>query len=247
MKNIILKTLKFLGIFLAIILIVVFSMIGSYSTGINNLNKLKQVSQKFNEDVTPSDIIGNVITIEQVNRTIAKFKQVDRDIFTNTNLDFKKMSNYTNSDIKTINLTYGEYAYLLNSLSNVDNFIATKNINNIVKDNIFVGAEKTKYYEKYLFKIDLSDIIKAFSLKGTLENNFYLSVSKNYNNFYLYKVNNLDDDTSEAVISIFDEIFPSIKKYNGYTVESLGEKLFLEYKKMFPEFENFVKIDIIIE
>ena len=110
-----------------------------------------------------------------------------------------------------------------------------------------MGTAKDRYGEKILVKIDISEIIKKSGLSEIIENNFYLTVTKNSAGLYTYRVNQLNDEKSDSVMQVFDEFFTKVPTFKDYTVQSLGRKLFEEYNGLVTEFEDFVNISIILE
>ena len=246
MKKVLLTILKVLVIIIFVIGILIYSGYKAFKPTVDYIAKLEELAEEFNKPVE-TYAITTTVTAQNRKNIIEKFRNQNKDVFTDNKLDYKKMLTLTKSEDTTLNLTFGEYAFLKNCIKNNDNFLAYTNSDTIIKNSIFMGTAKDRYGEKILVKIDISEIIKKSGLSEIIENNFYLTVTKNSAGLYTYRVNQLDDEKSDSVMQVFDEFFTKVPTFKDYTVQSLGRKLFEEYNGLVTEFEDFVNISIILE
>lgn len=218
------------------------AMYKSYVPALQSVFEIEKIADSFNADINPNSIIYNTITITDIDSAIKKFKNADKDIFTDTKVDFKKILGLNNSENKEINLNLKEYAFVLNALKNNDQLLANRNIELMLRKTNFIGINKTQYYTKILVKIDLSEILNYLGDFKIIENNLYLSITKNYNNVYTYHINDLNNEENQIMCSFFDGLIKYMEGFYDYNLESLSKKIYDEYERLYTEFEKCINI-----
>ena len=246
MKKFLLTALKVLLIVIFVIVVLIYASYKSFKPTVDYIAKLEEIAEEFNKPVDTTSITTTV-TRENRDSIIQKFRDVDKDVFTDNKLNYKKMLSVKDNGNQEIILTAGEYAFLKNSIKNCDNFLADYAFDTIIQNSIFMGTSKDRFGEKILIKLDVSELLKKAGLSEIIDNNLYLTITKNNAGLFTYKVNQLDQEKSDTVIQVFNELFSKDNSLKKYTIETLCQKLLEDYNTLVSDFEEFVDICIIMQ
>ena len=238
------KFLKVFAIFLLVVFVILSAMYTSYAPGIDNLKELTVVAEKFNGEVDTDSLITNTIRMQDRNTCIEKFNNSGKNIFSGSSADYNKMLNYRDSENVTIELTMREYSFLSNTLKNSSNFLTYADVNILLSKTLFVGMNKTKYYKSILVKVDITEILSSMQISDLIQNNLYLTISKDSLNNYSFKINNLEQNDSIVVQEIFEDFFAVSSSFSQYKFDTMSRKIFDEYEKLCQNFETFVNVTI---
>ena len=242
------KLLKILGLILLGIIAVLYNTINSCLPGYESLANYYTTLQKFNASFNPSTVIMNSVTTSTIITTKSKMENADRNIFTQNKITYSQLLNYKDSEKSTVELSYSECSFLINSLKNCDGYLMDIEVGNdgIIQNTSFIGMDVQDYFYTIMVKIDIKNIFNGDldSLSQIIENNLYLTICKDAMGDFNYQINNLSKEDNEKIIKFLSGYIKDSEIYKGYDIRSLGKKLFEEYSIIYQNFGDYVNLKI---